>query len=397
MGVVCSTDGLTPIQVNGSQAGILVTNISTEIAGIATAVQMILKTTDHLPTNFNAPNARAQWFADRISKIPPLPGQESPPPSYTILSDCQYAIHTCSAYAPSTDVYWIEARRVQRALHTLRARGVRVTLDWIPGHCGHPLGDLADATAKHHSTNTSLPSYPPFAAPTPFQVAKNFAKARAHAWILSTWWTNYQSLRPQHLYNFQPHSRTPPPILIHVRSAKNRTRVSILRLLLGQANNNNHMFHCGMRSSSACSHCPLQKDSSNHRILSCPAYIDQRTVYTATLRAMGLTLSIPTAIGLKQVPTHHHPAAASALVLFLENTNLTQLFVWDATTQDTLPTPALPPLTSTALSLAPAPPHHPSNPPAKPPSQTITQSAQPPLNQTLMTQYIPSPLSAQNQ
>ena len=138
MGVVCSTDGLTPIQVNGSQAGILVTNISTEIAGIATAVKMILKTTDHLPTNFNTPNARAQWFADRISKISPLPGQESPPPSYTILSDCQYAINICSAYAPSTDIYWIEARRVQRALHTLRARGVRVTLDWIPGHCGHP-------------------------------------------------------------------------------------------------------------------------------------------------------------------------------------------------------------------------------------------------------------------
>ena len=90
--MVRSTDGLTPIQVNGSQAGILVTNISTEIASIVTAVRMILKTTDHLPTNFNTPNARAQWFADRISGIPLPPGQEAPPPSYTILSDCQYAI-----------------------------------------------------------------------------------------------------------------------------------------------------------------------------------------------------------------------------------------------------------------------------------------------------------------
>ena len=327
VGVVCSTDGLTPMQTNGSQAGILVTNISTEIAAITTATRMILKTTEYLPTNYNTPNARAQWFADRISGIPLPPGQEAPPPSYTILSDCQYAIDTCSTYASCADVYWVEARRIQRALHTLCARGVRVTLDWIPGHCGHPLGDLADATAKLYSTNTSLPSFPPDSAPTPFQVAKSFIKARAHAWILPTWWSNYQVLRPQHLFAFQPHSHTPPPILKHIRSAKNRTRVSILRLLLGQANNNNHMFHCGMRSSNACSHCPSQKDSANHRILNCPAYTTQRAVYVATLRSMGLTLSIPTAIGLKQVPTPHHPAAASALILFLESTNLNQLFV----------------------------------------------------------------------
>jgi hypothetical protein len=137
----------------GFQAGVLVTNISTEIAAIAMAIKMILKTTDHLPTNFNTPNARAQWFADRILNLPLPPDQQGPPPSYTILSDCQFAVDICSTYVSCADVYWVTARTIQRALYTLRARGVRVCLNWIPGHCGHPLGDLVDTTAKLHSTN----------------------------------------------------------------------------------------------------------------------------------------------------------------------------------------------------------------------------------------------------
>ena len=384
VGVVCSLDGYTPMQTNGCQAGVLVTNISTEIAAIATAIKMILKTTNHLPTNFNTPNARAQWFADRYLNLPLPPGQHAPPPSYTILSDCQFAVDICSTYVSGADVYWVEARTIQRALYTLRARGVRVCLNWIPGHCGHPLGDLVDSTAKLHSTDTSLPSHPPDAARTPLQVAKKFIKARAHAWILPTWWTNYQTIRPQHLHRYQTHSRFPPPILKHIQTANSRTQASIIRLLLGQANNNNHMFHCGMRASSACSLCSFQKDSSNHRILDCPAYDAQRTKFAANLRAVGLTLSIPTAIGLKEVPTVHHAAAAAALILFLESTKLTQLFVWDSSAQEDPTTPG------PAQTLNPAPPstQHPPPPnPLTPHSRSLTQ--------TLITHYLNPPHQAQ--
>ena len=253
LGVVCSEDGLTPSMISGSPAGILVTNISTEIAAISLAIRMILKTTNDLPATFTGPNARSQWLADHILNVPHPPDQQNLPPSYTILSDCQYAVDICSTYVSSADAYWIEARRIQRALHKIRARGVRVTIDWIPGHCGHPLGDLADTTAKSYSTDPTGPSDPCTSTSTPLRVAKNFITARAHAWILPTWWENFQTLRPQKLFAHQPHACIPPPILKHISAAKNRTRVSILRLLLGQANNNNHMFHCGMRPTSKCS------------------------------------------------------------------------------------------------------------------------------------------------
>ena len=45
-----------------------------------------------------------------------------------------------------------------------------------------------------------------------------------------------------------------------------------------------------------------------------------------------------TALGLKEVPTVHHATTASALILFLESTNLTQLFVWDSSAQEEAPT-----------------------------------------------------------
>ena len=363
VGVVCSEDGLTPSMIVGAEAGLLVTNISTEIAGITLAVRMIDKTTSSLPEVANAPNARSQWLIDHILNRPHPPGEEEPPPSFTIFSDCQYAIDACLLYAPPTHTYWIESRRIQRALHKIKNRGVRVTLDWIPGHCGHPLGDLADATAKAHSTDPFLPSEPSNHAPAPLKVAKNFIKARAHSWLLPVWWTNFHSNQPQRLFAFQPHPRNPPPILKHITTARRRTQISIYRLLLGQANNNNNMFHCGMRSSNSCSNCPHQKDSTDHRILHCPAYASQRSTLKSKLRSLGLTLSIPTAIGLEQVPTHHHPAATAALINFLETTDLTLLFVWDSSTQEPHP---------------PTTPYHP---------HPKNHNNQNPSNQTLITQF----------
>ena len=371
MGVVCSEDGVSPSMTHGSQSGLLVTNISTELSGIALAIRMIMETTKTLPEVYNGPNARSRWLAACISNTPNtyIP---DPPPSFTILSDCQYAIDACLTYASPTHTYWIEARRNQRALHKLQARGVRVTLDWIPGHCGHPLGDLADATAKSHSTNPLLPSYPSKTTPTPLKVAQNFIKARAHAWILPIWWSNLHILKPQRLFAFQPHPNTLPPILKHISAAKNRTQTSIYRLLLGQANNNNNMYHCGMRSSSTCSLCPFPKDSSDHRILDCPAYLLQRSALVKDLRKSGLTLSIPTIIGLKNVPPHHHPSVTDALIKFLDTTKLTHLFVWDNSAQDTQTAPPSIPLPPPSTATTHSPTHG---------SSTI---------QSLITQYLPS-------
>ena len=109
-----------------------------------------------------------------------------------------------------------------------------------------------------------------------------------------------------------------------------------------QANNNNHMYHCGLRSSRACSLCPFPKDSTNHRLLHCPAYDEQRSVWKAELRSLGLPLTILVAIGLRGVQLAHHPAVACMLITFLDTTELPRLFIWDTTAQqapDETPTP----------------------------------------------------------
>ena len=391
VGVVLSQDGITPLATHGAQAGVLVTNISTEISALALAVNIIDGLTSHLPETHPAPSARAERLAEKIiadrgSELLHLSTQAPPPPRFTILSDCQYAVDSCCNHVPAAHIYRVEVRKTQAAIYKIRRRGVRVTVDWIPGHCGHPLGDLADSIAKSHSTDPALPSLPSTATSTPLQVARDFIKARIRAWLLPTWWQALHKLHPQRLFAFQPDAQSPPPILKHMSAAKNRTQVTIYRLLLGQANNNNNMFLCGMRASSACSLCPAPKDSAQHRILHCPAYSTQRLTYVLHLRRMGLTLSIPVAIGLLNVPSHHHHAVATGLITFLESTNLTLLFVWDKETQED-------PVTTSPLLHPPHPVSASNAPKHNPvPTHNLATAA---TRQTLMTQFIQTNQSTQ--
>ena len=76
----------------------------------------------------------------------------------------------CTTFASATDVYWVEARQVQAAISIIKGRGVQLEVDWIPGHCDHPLGDLADTTAKAHSSNALEPSLASTVTSTPLQV-----------------------------------------------------------------------------------------------------------------------------------------------------------------------------------------------------------------------------------
>ena len=100
---------------------------------------------------------------------------------FTVLSDCKYAVDACTTFANSSDVYWVEARAAQAIISEIRGRGIELEVDWIPGHCDHPLGDLADTTAKAHSTNVFMPSFASSDTSTPLQVMKDFIKARARA------------------------------------------------------------------------------------------------------------------------------------------------------------------------------------------------------------------------
>ena len=390
--MVLSADWVTPTEVKGASSGILVTNISTEISAINMALNYINSKTSHLPTqprhillannllraisqkrketeknkmtdgrpllaklqtcslgkkapasplhHLSESGTQSPAVAKKDKKTTPplsplqplsISGTDQVSEGYTIFSDCKYAVDACTTFASATDVYWVEARQAQAAISIIKGRGVQLEVDWIPGHCDHPLGDLADTTAKAHSSNALEPSLASTVTSTPLQVVKDFIKARARAWIVPPWWTNLHHKHPQRLFTFQQDALVKPPILKHITTAKRRTQASIVRLLLGQANNNNHMYHCGLRSSQACSLCPFPKDSTNHRLLHCPAYDEHRSVWKAELRSLGLPLTILVAIGLRGVQPAHHSAVASILIKFLDTTDLPRLFIWDTT------------------------------------------------------------------
>ena len=228
IGMILSADGASPLVVQGAPSGVLVTNISTEISAIQMALDYFDAATSHLPAlprslllannllravsqeetkknkkksdgkpllaepqacsleekekdpasplhHLSQSRTQSPAVAKKDNKPPPPP---SPQPlsvpdlvksskGFTILSDCKYAVDACTTFATARDVYWVEARKAQATISRIKSRNIQLEVDWIPGHCDHPLGDLADTTAKAHSTNVLEPSLASTATSTP--------------------------------------------------------------------------------------------------------------------------------------------------------------------------------------------------------------------------------------
>ncbi len=251
----------------------------------------------------------------------------SAPHKVTVLSDCQQAVRL----ARYGDLgvgrsYWSYLDNINNLKGALRGANHKVMIDWIPGHTGCHLNAMADALAKTAATQ-SIGSIGSADCTTsfqrPFLLAKSFVRRRLNAWKAKVWLT---STKGRHLFEFHKNPNQHQPK--NQRSLPRWAQVAFSRLRIGNATTNHSLSLVGKSDSANCENCESILDSPEHRVLSCPKYTSARRILTSSCG-----LSHPselTMIGLlaPQGPTTQKQNTTAAFMLFLEKTNLRELFIW---------------------------------------------------------------------
>ena len=251
---------------------------------------------------------------------------------FAILTDCRFAALSPSSPCSHDSIYAHTILLIHRLVRTLQDMGIQLLFHWIPGHCGHPLGDRVDLLAKAFSTDTSLSSIPCPLVPTPLALSISFIKTRYKSWISQLWWTNCNLISPTSLFLAQPNRSKLPPILQLIQNRPIRTIRTIYRLLLGVPTDNKFLHRCKVSSSTSCSFCSHSPDSSAHRILHCAHYDSFRSTAIGLLQLLDtpVLFTISSLLHLADVDSDFHQEVADIFCDFLEQTRLVHLFLYNS-------------------------------------------------------------------
>ncbi len=252
------------------------------------------------------------------------------PHRITILSDCQQAVRLARRGDLGLDrSYWSHESDIKTLKEGIREGDHQVSIDWIPGHTECQHNNLADSLAKR-AASTSLSQHGLGDTDTkfrrPFLLAKSFVRRRLDAWKTKIWLT---SRRGRQLFELNPNPNQAQPK--EQRSLTRWAQVAISRLRIGNATTNQSLFLVGKSVSRDCDHCEGQTDSPEHRLLGCPSYSPARAKLAT---ACGLSHSrdlCMTGLLAPQGPAAHKSRVAKALMRFLDETNLRELFIWRPT------------------------------------------------------------------
>ncbi len=245
-----------------------------------------------------------------------------------ILTDCQSAVLAARGAIPWTDqCFWVVVRDIRTMVGNLRDKGRTIIFQWIPGHCGHPLNETADSLALAAATRQAFTSE--VTQLVPLSVLYGFTSARLAAWVAQEWWLHYtRDLgRGKRALRFQAIFRERAAILSLSEHLHPKTRSALLRIRLGNASTNKHQFLFRARDNPWCDHCVGTTDDEWHRIIDCPAYIDERRALTESLASIGCSLSPDVLMNLTGVASRQRPHVMDAFSQFLVNTRLRELFV----------------------------------------------------------------------
>jgi hypothetical protein len=115
-----------------------------------------------------------------------------------------------------------------------------------------------------------------------------------------------------------------------MKHLKRRTQICIDRLRINNAMSNSTMVLVGRADSPSCSHCPDVLDSAEHRLLHCPHYHTLRSrLHTQLDRVKaGTPLSLQSLLGSQNFTIKERCAIVAALATFLEESLLSELFLW---------------------------------------------------------------------
>lgn len=207
---------LVPQVVLAVPTGLMVTNYGSELRGIDLALAHVQNMND-------------------------------PPKCVVVLSDSQQAVRAArSDDSGQNDNYWTLLQTISTRKKQLRQFGVRVMIDWIPGHAGIFLNDLADQKAKSAAqvSRTTLNSDP--STNKPVLVAKSFIKRRLGETWQGWWWNSTD--RGRNLFQVKQSVLVKTPKVLF-EGLSRRSQVCITRLRLGNETTNEVLFKVGKTSS----------------------------------------------------------------------------------------------------------------------------------------------------
>ena len=223
--------------------------------------------------------------------------------------------------------YWKIIQKINHAKQALRARGSRIVVDWVPGHAGVEMNEVADEEAKA-AADQNTPKDPIVALPltVALRVIRRTLLARWNEW----WETGGSEKHGRKLAEVHQSVKQNPPV--EFTRLKVRTQACITRLRLGCATTNHILHIVGKSDSIECSYCPTT-DTADHRMFFCQHYRSQRATLEGQLVDLtgSGTLNRQRLLGLQLDLVEHREEIANMLETFLTSTNLINLFVWNKT------------------------------------------------------------------
>ena len=144
--------------------------------------------------------------------------------------------------------------------------GVKIILQWIPGHSDTPGNDKADKLAKKGSDKTQ-----PHTKAT-YRTAKQMIRANIKEEWLSGWATNGTG---RELFRHM----AAPKRADTINDLNRKDQSTIFRLRIQHIGLNNHLYRIGAHNTSACPLCDNPEETVDHHLFYCAPLADLRTQF----------------------------------------------------------------------------------------------------------------------